>query len=399
MAYSLENELVAPQLNELDKQSALVHWSRKERVNEIFRGFLKPIKESRGVRDIRVRLHGPVIDRNSLVRAAISGNRAPKSRLALWLKATFLKGQYNWAFQYLNEMDAEFLIVWNGIKGHRRVLAEAAKSQGRAVVFFEEAPIPGRVSADFQGVNYGNSLPRKQEFYRFWSEEAGADVEEWRRIGAVIKPRGSARRDVKQTSAQEDLAKQKYIFCPLQVPGDSQITIYGDWIKSVENFIDTLSEGSKALPDGWHLRIKEHPSAKVSFAKKLSELTSEKFQIDNETNTFEQVAASHAVATVNSSVGLQSFFFDKPVLVFGQAFYAFDGAATQVGSMDELKKYLETPEEMTFNVQTRNLLMTYLDQCYLPSEEAIKSGEYTISDLIKRDQERDRLYLQTKSPA
>ena len=47
--------------------------------------------------------------------------------------------------------------------------------------------------------------------------------------------------------------------------------------------------------------------------------------LDNDTDTFEQVAASRGVVTVNSSVGIQAFYFDKPVVVCGQTFWSIPG--------------------------------------------------------------------------
>lgn len=391
MAHSLEHDLASPQLSELDRQSALVHWSRKERLNEIFRGFLKPTKESHGVKEILVKLHGPPADKTSLLKAANSGNRVPKSRFALWLKLVFLKGQYNWAYQHIDETDTDFLVIWNGIKGHRRLLADAAREKSIPVVYFEESPLPGRVSVDFEGVNYGCSLPRRIDFYHKWAEESGADLQNWRGLKEQLVPRQANRLDVSQRTAPQDLADENFIFCPLQVPGDSQITIYGDWIRSIDSLIDVLAKASEHLPEGWHLRVKEHPSARDSFAEKLQGLSSGKFRIDNETNTFEQVAASKAVLNVNSSVGLQAFFFDKPVIALGHAFYAFDGLANKCSDEQELSGLLANPEFLTFDQSARDAFMSYLDAEFYPYEQKIVAGEYVLSDALKRESRRLRL--------
>ncbi|RPE64866.1 capsular polysaccharide export protein [Pacificibacter maritimus] len=382
---------VLPHIDNPEKPKVFVHRSRKDRINAIFDGFLPKATEQFATQDIGLRLFGPPCDPVALRLAAASGNKVKKSGLALSLKTRFLKGQFNWADHLIAQHDPDFVVVWNGIKGHRRVLAQAAMQRNVPIVYFEEAPLPGRVTVDFVGVNYGNSLPRRADFYTAWALEKQIDLSHWRRLGAAMQPRGAARADVAQQAADASLSSENFIFCPLQVPGDSQISIYGKWISSVEHMIDVLSEASKSLPDGWHLRIKEHPSARVSFGDKLTTLTTDKFRVDNVTNTFEQVAASKAVINVNSSVGLQSFFFDKPVLVLGHAFYAFDGTATEVSSVAELGQLLCAPEDLGYNAQTRDGLMSYLDHSYLPDEQAVKNGEYTLQDMIARDRDRDRI--------
>ncbi|MFD1808108.1 hypothetical protein ACFSHQ_08015 [Gemmobacter lanyuensis] len=47
--------------------------------------------------------------------------------------------------------------------------------------------------------------------------------------------------------------------------------------------------------------------------------------LDNATDSFAQIAASRGVVTLNSSMGLQAFFHDKPVITLGQAFFNIAG--------------------------------------------------------------------------
>ena len=210
----------------------------------------------------------------------------------------------------------------------------------------------------------------------------GAMRQAWFRAG---------RSDVGQEDATEALTSENYIFCPLQVPGDSQLTIYGDWITRVGDMIDALAQAADALPEGWHVRIKEHPSAKQAFGDRLKALRGDKFRVDNATNTMQQVAHARAVLNVNSSVGLQAFYFDKPVIVLGHAFYAFDGLATKVSSQAELGEVFSDPERLAFDGQARDAFMNYLDSAYYPSEDDLIEGRFTIAQLQARDNARDAI--------
>lgn len=380
---------VAPNIEDVTKSRVLVHLSRKPRINNIFSGFLRPVMQVDGVKNIGLRFFGPECPGDSLLKATESGKSANSTTFKRWAKRLFLKGQFNWSVRYAQKMDADLFVVWNGVKGHRRLLVDAVRMLGRAVVFFEESPLPGRITVDFQGVNYGSSLPRDLGFYQSWADEAKVDLSDWRRLGQGMAPRETTREDMGQAAAGTNLTQENYIFCALQVPGDSQITIYGDWIKSVDHMIDVMAQAAQHLPDGWHVRIKEHPSAKTSFAEKLAGLACDKFRVDNQTNTFEQVAASRAVVNINSSVGLQSFFYDKPVLVLGDAFYAFDGVAQKIKSNEDLAQAFRSPEMLDFDAHARDLLMSYLDRRYYPAEADIIAGKYTLCDVLARDKERD----------
>jgi capsular polysaccharide export protein len=380
---------VSPDPAQISGAQPIVQWSSKERINDIYRGLLSQFPEPIGFNHIGIWPLGPKPAAGALQRAAESGNSPPKTVFWHWAKRVFLRWQLNWSIRFFKKNQSNLLFVWNGIKGHRMLFTQAARALKIPVIYFEEAPLPNRITMDFAGVNYGCSLPRRIDFYAQWAQSTGADLNAWRDVQKDLVARSSIRSDVGQDN--EVITDEKYIFCPLQVPGDSQITIYGDWISSVEQMIDELTLAAAALPDGWHMRIKEHPSARMAFGDKIKALENDKLRLDNQTDTFAQVAGSQAVLTVNSSVGLQAFFFDKPVLVLGKAFYAFGGVAIHVASRDALRDACRTPDDLGYDAQARDYLMTYLDQAYYPREDDLKSGVFAITDLIKRDQERDAI--------
>ncbi|MDO6458821.1 capsular biosynthesis protein [Celeribacter halophilus] len=308
------------------------------------------------------------------------------------MKWASLARRYRGYKALLQHYPSASVVIWNGIKGQRSLLVHAARELGREVFYFEEAPLPKRLTIDRSGVNFGSSLPRDPAFYTAWLKACGVDPEAWRDVGRQIVPRPSDKRDdIRSENAPSELAQERFIFCPLQVPRDSQITIYGDWIKSVEEMIDHLKAASQHLPDGWHLRIKEHPSSKISFFDKLSALESDKFRVDNVTNTMDQIALSHAVLNVNSSVGLQAFFFNKPVIVLGQAFYCFDKLATKVNGLSDLADILTKPEDLTFSQNLRNAFMSYLCEDYYPMEQDVLDGTYGPEQVRQRDRDRDAI--------
>lgn len=89
--------------------------------------------------------------------------------------------------------------------------------------------------------------------------------------------------------------------------------------------------------------------------------------LDNTTDTFELVNHAELILTVNSSVGLEAMFFEKPVVACGDCFWAIDGIATSARTPQDIALTLARPDAVKFDTQTRGAFLNYLDQMYYPS--------------------------------
>lgn len=288
-----------------------------------------------------------------------------------FLKTKLYSAQYNWFRHRFETSPDAVAVAWNGLTGTRRAFMSAAKDSSTPHLYMERAPLPGRVTVDHVGVNQVNGLPREIGFYRDWADTVtDGHGDGWRALKQQLTARKAEKRgDVGQAAADDALADTPFVFCPLQVPDDTQLKMFGGWVKNIDRFIDLLELAAEALPDGWHLRFKEHPSSKVSLTAALEQAARAqpgKIVIDNSTDTFQQVAASRAVITLNSSVGLQAFWYDKPVLVLGQAFFRMPELITPVDSMSELFQTFRYIEEVGYDPSARDVFMNYLDRVYYP---------------------------------
>ena len=261
------------------------------------------------------------------------------------------------------------------------------------MIYFDEAPIPRRIQIDRFGINFGSSLPNELSFYLRWADRYAdrftGGLDDWRRIKAELVARAGPNSE--QRRADETAGGERFVFCPLQVPYDSQISVYGDWVGSIEELIEALHSACASLPPNWHLRVKEHPSSRTSFGRKLGALESGSFRVDNTTDTFLQVGSSRGVLTLNSSVGLQAFFFDKPVLVLGSANYAIRGIAEKVSSARHLANALSNIQSLTFDAKARNAFMAYLVNEHFPLESDVRTGKWGMAELLARDSRRDKI--------
>ena len=280
--------------------------------------------------------------------------------LGRWLKALLIRVQYNGARRLFLRNPGAVAVAWNGLGGSRLACLLAARDAGCGTLSAELAPFPGRITVDPVGVNAESSVPRDAGFYA--GRAAG---EGWRALGAGLTARTSRRSDVGQSEGA--LPEGPFLFCPLQVPSDSQVTLFAGWTGGMAGFLAALGQAVLHLPEGWHLRVKEHPSARESLAGALAGLVATgRVVVDNASDSFAQVAASRGVVTLNSSMGLQAFFHDKPVVVLGEAFYKQAGLVVPVEDQAGLNVAFAGAEGLGFDPDARARFMNWLDQVYYP---------------------------------
>lgn len=293
--------------------------------------------------------------------ALLRAKKPGRTALARWVKRVLLTGQYNWARQYFTRHPDRLAVAWNGLTGGRKLFLDAARDAGAAVLHAELAPLPGRITLDPEGVNAEGSITCDAGAFR------DQPLTDWRAMGASLTARPSRRADVQQTEGA--LPDAPFLFCPLQVPDDSQVRLFAGWCRDYAGFIAALTEATAHLPPGWHLRLKEHPSAKESLAPLLAPLLATgRAVLDNATDSFVQLAASQGVVTLNSSMGLQAFFHDKPVITLGRAFFALPGLVTPCNGQDQTNAAFSAPQG--FDQALRDRFMSWLDAVYYPRYSA-----------------------------
>ena len=301
------------------------------------------------------------------VRAAnalATATKQPRSAIAQRAKLWLLKRQYAGCRAYFARNPNVVAVAWNGLNGTRRVFMDAAKDAGNKTLFFELAPFADRITIDPKGVNFANSLPRSAAPYIHWAAKNTTYPQGWHTLRDTItqrKPRAS----VSATNTVPPLT-QPFVFVPLQVPGDSQLRICGGAFKTVELFVAAILQAAKHCPKGWHIRIKEHPTALPFVKKAIDKAGVDNVVLDNTTDTFEQVKQANLILTVNSSVGLEAMFFNKSVVACGDCFWAFEGVADSAKTPKDIADVLGQPDAVTFDAQARQAFLNYLDQSYYP---------------------------------
>ena len=301
-------------------------------------------------------------------RVALAVARAkhqPRGALVKWLKRLLIRVQYNGARRYFMANPGHIAVAWNGLAGSRMAFLAAARDAGAGTLQAELAPFPGRITLDSMGVNADSSVPQDPAFYKRWATDPSRTGDAWRGMGANLTARSSRRIDVAQGG--DPLPATPFVFCPLQVPDDTQVTLFAGWCGGMAGFVSALHDAARHLPQGWHLRLKEHPSAKQSLRVLLEPLLQTgRIVLDNTTDSFAQLSAARGIVTLNSSMGLQAFFHDKPVITLGRAFWAMQGLVTPASSQTQLNDAFAAPDTLTFDPTMRAMFMNWLDRVYYP---------------------------------
>ena len=307
-----------------------------------------------------------------------SSRRRFKSVIGRKLKLKFYQLQYNWIYRNLVKSRVAKVACYNGLKGVDRLVVSASKELNIPVLFFEDASLDGRMQIDWKGINFDSSIPRDINFYK----RLDSKISElnWKSLlptaRKIIKNPNVSQ--IKDTNGV--LANERYVFCPLQVPKDSQLTVHGGWIEGVHHFLECINELTVYLPSEMHFRIKEHPSSKVSFKNTITDFENSKIVLDNVTDTMDLIAQSTAVLTINSTVGLQAFYYEKPVITLGKAFYSFSELTARAENLFQLSELIGDVEKIWFSEMERDLFMRFLYYWY-PAYEDVCNGKTTLKEI------------------
>ncbi len=134
--------------------------------------------------------------------------------------------------------------------------------------------------------------------------------------------------------------REKFIFFPLHVTNDSQITMRAPQFLSQENLIEEIS---KNMPEDYMLYVKPHPGCYLYSFKKLRNIikNGNVRVIRSNVNAHDLIRKSKSVITINSSVGFEALFYFKPVIALGKPFYGGSGITIDVKSTSDLKSSIE----------------------------------------------------------
>ncbi|MCQ0969162.1 hypothetical protein MLD63_01765 (plasmid) [Paracoccus sp. TK19116] len=291
----------------------------------------------------------------------------------------------------LQDGPVDFLCIWRGLLGRSLMGTYLARSLGVPCAFFERGPLPGWLQIDPNGVNARNSVPRDAAFFRRWRATFEGPQADWRDLRATLQAR-TPRRALSRQDRREDWSGEgPFLFVPFQLNVANDPLPDAGWAADAGDLVEVLARASLSLPKGWHLRLKPHPNARGDLARLVDRHPNARMVIDRTTNSLDQLKASRGVITVNSAMGIEAFFFDKPVIVLGDSYYGGLGRTELAPSPEALALLLADPDALQFDATARDDLMTFLFNDYFVRDEDLRAGHFTAQDLLARHARHEAL--------
>jgi hypothetical protein len=119
---------------------------------------------------------------------------------------------------------------------------------------------------------------------------------------------------------------------------------YNYYVHGIFDNADLIKSISRALPDGCSLFVKPHPhycgsDLSVEFARTVSGCRNVRL-IPHSSDSKKLLEACLGVITVSGTFGFEAMLYGKPVVVFGNPFYAEEGTVVRITDMMKLPSVL-----------------------------------------------------------
>jgi len=128
------------------------------------------------------------------------------------------------------------------------------------------------------------------------------------------------------------------IFVPFQTRCDSVTVMWSDWVKNLLGFQKVISQIAKENPNILFL-VKDHPHESVQ----RMPITSPNIKSVNYLHYKDCIDYSDIIITINSSIGLQSMFWKKPVIIVGSAYFQHEGLNCKANNKEEIIRLIKNP--------------------------------------------------------
>jgi len=238
----------------------------------------------------------------------------------------------------------------------------------------QESTLAGRCSIDSSDFAGFATIANDFSLIDTWPASLSETLETMQRLNQQYIAANISKYDQSQEHAS---LPRQFVFIPLQLATDVVARLaYIDALTLLRETAKHFS-GSKTK-----VIVKRHPmctSATLDLA--LRQLTKNGQVIETRASVHQLIAASTAVITVNSGVGLEAMMHNKPVIVTGGCDYAY--AARICRNVDDLHAALARP--LTGDSERRLKLLHYYFHRYTVAADNRQALQKRMSDWIYRN--------------
>ncbi len=245
------------------------------------------------------------------------------------------------------------IYIEGGLTYFARPLLEVARELNIEIISTENSFIKNKIFIEFN-TGYVCNRHSFARFSKDWIETRYLTKEKEKIVDDIINETfKNLKYSTEGNFDKNSLPFKKTIFIPLQVFND-QVILYDSSFNNEQFIKKVISITTKHFND-WNIILKCHPTEERlpkfrNTGNYLDSLDLPKNYIvlkerEIKTNTQELIKMSDLVFVINSQAGLESCLLNKPVIVFGDAFYSKKGFTLEYNdyiNWEDIKKNLSS---------------------------------------------------------
>lgn len=242
----------------------------------------------------------------------------------------------DWAFETFEKEKPDYIVIEGGLTHFHRPLVEVARELNIGVIAIENSFIKNKIFIEFNTgyVCNRHSFARTSGDWINTRKLTKSKELELKRIMKNLFRTENLKYPTRGKYPYQQLKYDKTIFVPLQVCAD-QVIAYDSKFNNM-TFVTKILDIHKKYFRDWNLILKCHPKEEKSsqWRKTGNWIINQGFLKDgiylirgekSSYNTQDLIRHADLVFVNNSQAGLEAVLLEKPVVVFGDAFYANKG--------------------------------------------------------------------------
>lgn len=265
-------------------------------------------------------------------------------------KRTTSRSYYTWKRQqlisaysaFLLEVNADYVITWNGSLLVSGALTESADLLGIPTFYMERGLLPSSLVIDPEGVNKDSSIAGAD-----WKTNASSkpNISEIETLQSYCHQLGYSGASIVNTGQQKEsnavlthlglTTEKPVILLPLQIESDSNIQNNSPYFKTMEELIRSVTS---VLGDtDAQVVVKPHPEDQ-SRRDRIEALCSDSdVRCCWDLSLQSLFPITDLVVVINSTVGLEALLQNKPVVALGRSIYDQKGFTMDLEDKDSLR--------------------------------------------------------------
>lgn len=227
----------------------------------------------------------------------------------------------------LEEIRPHYVFIWNGFTGNvANILRTITDSSTQFESWYMERSFFNHsLFVDHEGVNAAASIAK------YFDGRYDQAIPEKYTLG-----KGLLQEELSQSRPFSD----PYVFIPLQVQTDTNNILYSPYIRKMRalviSVLDAVDSINQRLGRNIKVVVRHHPE-EVDSQLNLPRHSLLYFRSDGEIRHW--CAHAIGVININSTVGLEAIFLEKPVFSFGQSIYSHDTLNFNVSTESFYKRF------------------------------------------------------------